>query len=1264
MLAYNVLVGLKLLEMPDEDQGLRYWHGGERYPAIRKAGKRPKATPAPSPFEIHANDWAYLVFTQECACVFHEACLHESMQAAQWLGSFSRNVLSWCWLLALAWVFAPSGTLAATVPGGTNQSVAVVLTVEGRVEVLPPGGKAWVAAAAGQRLEVGHQLRTGPRSRATVGLSKLDIVRVGESMEYELRPSPTPGGKPIFEIKAGSAYFFGREPPKELRLRTRVVSGAILGTEFHVTVEPGGRTTLLMLDGLVELTNAQGSLEVKAGEAAVVEEGRPPARTAAITATNLVQWNLYYPAVLDPAELGLGQDESDALAGSLAAYREGALLEALAAYPAGRQPGSAAERVYLAGLLLAVGLSDQSEALLAAAPDAGDKAVRLGGALREMIAAVRLAGWDRREPPRFASEFLAESYYRQSLTQLPEALAAARSAVGQSPSFGFAWERVAELEFSFGRIGAAREALDRSLSLTPRNAQGVALRGFLLSAQDRIHEALATFDRAIAMDGALANAWLGRGLCRIRRGDLDGGRADLQVAAALEPNRALLRSYLGKAFSQTRDEPRAEHELLLARSLDRQDPTGPLYLALLHQRDNRINEAVRELEESQNLNDNRGVYRGRMLLDEDAAVRGVNLANIYRDVGMEEVSAHEASRAVNSDYGNYSAHLFLADSYNQMRDPRQINLRYETPWLSEYLLANLLSPVSAGTLSQTVSQQEYSKLFERDGLGFVSSTDYSSRGNWSQAAAQYGTFGSLGYALGEVYGVSSGWRPNNDQVQRTFSAEFKQQIGARDTIFVQALEYDASGGDLRQYYDPGSAHPGLRTRETQEPLVIFGYHHEWGPGLHTVAVAGRFDDTSRTTDPAQPLLLLAKDNAGQVVLLPAPALPTASLDYETKTELYSAEAQQIWATERHGVVVGLRYQTGDFATREGLGQSTATYLANLTAVTSKTWQTPAISSSGVTALERITGYGYYSWRPLAPLQLNAGVSYDRLRYPVNFSTAPLVADGDARDQVSPKAGFTWTPARNAVVRFAYTRSLGGVSFDQSVRLEPSQVAGFNQAFRSLIPEAVAGSTAAARFETFGLALERRWGTGAYLTLDADLLDSDVTQRVGAWGLRFPGSFTATSTPQVLAYEEKSLGITLNQLLGDEWSVGARYQLTHAGLDTSYPEIPPSVSLASQTRSDGLLHELGLFVVFNHASGFFARMEGLWRGQDSSGYQADPSADFWQGNLWAGYRFWRRHAQARIGVVNVTGQDYRLSPLTLYNELPRQRTFVAAFQFSL
>src|SRR5207248_7793690 len=120
---------------------------------------------------------------------------------------------------------------------------------------------------------------------------------------------------------------------------------------------------------------------------------------------------------------------------------------------------------------------------------------------------------------------------------------------------------------------ATQDALAHALRLSPRNAQAIALHGFVLATKNRIDDALATFNEAIAADGSLGNAWLGRGLCRIRRGQNEQGRYDLLVAASIEPQRSLLRSYLGKAFAFNEEDALAIKEFDLARSLDPQDPT-------------------------------------------------------------------------------------------------------------------------------------------------------------------------------------------------------------------------------------------------------------------------------------------------------------------------------------------------------------------------------------------------------------------------------------------------------------------------------------------------------------------------------------------------------------------------------------------------------------------------------------------------------------------------------------------------------------------
>ncbi len=811
-------------------------------------------------------------------------------------------------------------TGAQSAAGGAATNEIRIVELQGTAEVAPATATTWSPAQTNQILRPSDRLRTGANSRIALLWSDRSVVSFGALTEIEVSLPYSSDAQCGLHLLRGIISFFHRDEPGRIRVITRGAVAGVEGTEFVLAVEPRKDTelaTMSVIDGKVRFGNEQATLLLTNGQQAVAEPGKAPVRTAGFIANNVLQWCFYYPAVIDPADLPFTPEEQKILGESLNAYRSGDLLVALAKYPAGRQPSSDAERVYYAGLLLGVGQVEPAEAALASlsAADASSRPQRVATALRQLISAVKRQPNPTTVRPQLATEFLANSYYEQSRAipgiSLPAALNSARQAVTNSPEFGFAWERVAELEFSFGHTARALDALDKSLTLAPRNAQALALKGFLLAAQNHIGDAIGWFDRALAVDSALGNAWLGRGLCRIRRGDAKGGREDLLVAAALEPQRAGLRSYLGKAYADAGDYPRAARELQLAKKLDPNDPTSWLYSALLNQENNRINDAIRDLEKSQALNDNRSVYRSQLLLDQDRAVRSANLAAMYRDAGMDDVAVREASRAVNYDYANYSAHLFLANSYVELSDPNEINLRYETPAENEYLLANLLAPVNAGMLSPTISQQEYSPLFERNRLGVVSSTEYLSRGAWTESGAQFGTFGNFSYDVEGFYRSDPGQQANNDIEQRQLSAALKYQFTPQDTVFLQVKQYEANGGDLNQYYNPTNATRDFRMNEDQTPIVSLGYHHEWSPGVHTLFMAARLDDTFSFTNSSQPSLF---EGYNDVPALVAAENITTREHFTDKLEIYSGELQQIWEGPSHNTIVGTRIQYGHFHT--------------------------------------------------------------------------------------------------------------------------------------------------------------------------------------------------------------------------------------------------------------------------------------------------------------------------------------------------------------
>ena len=81
------------------------------------------------------------------------------------------------------------------------------------------------------------------------------------------------------------------------------------------------------------------------------------------------------------------------------------------------------------------------------------------------------------------------------------------------------------------------------------------------------------------------------------------------------------------------------------------------------QSENRPVEALRNIEKSIELNDNRAVYRSRELLDQDQAARGTSLARIYNNLGFQQLGINEATKSLSYDPANAGAHRLLSDTY-------------------------------------------------------------------------------------------------------------------------------------------------------------------------------------------------------------------------------------------------------------------------------------------------------------------------------------------------------------------------------------------------------------------------------------------------------------------------------------------------------------------------------------------------------------------------------------------------------------------------
>jgi len=1159
----------------------------------------------------------------------------------------------------------------------------MVLSIEpaGRVQFSRAGAQppAWDPSYVGQLLRPGDRVKVQKDGRLLLRLSNQSTAWVGENTDLQI-PAEVKERSSLM-IFLGRIFLFDRDRAGEHTIRSLTASTAVRGTEFIVEVDAADRMTVSVLDGEVALSNAQGEIQLRSREQGRAEPGQKPLPTARIDAVNnLIQWCLYYPAVLDLDELQLSPQEQAALTNSLTAYRQGNLLAALASYPTQRQPASDSERVYLAALLLSVGNVEEAEKRLNQLNNLSALNGALADALRKLVAAVKgpsseSAIANRKSQIANSTALLAESYSEQAQAHLPEALRLARQAAAKSPNFSFARSRVAELEFGRGRTAAALEAVEKSLQLAPRNPEALTMKGFLLAAQNRVTEAIPYFEQAIAIDGSLGNAWLGRGLCKIRQGHAEAGRQDLQIAASVEPQRSLLRSYLSKAYDNAGDTRRANHEIELAKALDSRDPTAWLYSALMRREQNEINAAVRELEESIERNDNRAIYRSQLLLDQDRAVRSSSLATLYQSAGMGEASVREAAKAVSDDYGNYSAHLFLSDSFNALRDPTRFNLRYETPWFNELLLANLLSPVGGTPLSQNISQQEYSRLFEQNRIGLSSDTEYRSDGQVRELASQFGRIGPTAWALDLDYQHNDGVRPNNKLDRIEWYTTFKHQLTAQDSVMLLAkYQPEYHSGDNFQYFaltqavvipqvfclvGPQSTNlvtlgvssnltstfkPAFKFDEEQSPNLVGAYHREWAPGMHTLLLGGRLVNVQHLGDRQVPLLVQNTNACGLFV-----TSQNFDVQYRSEFEIYTAELNQIAQTERHALVLGSRFQIGDFQTQNLLNTANSPAFA-------------PIDRDVKADFRRLSFYGYDTWNVVDHLSLTAGISYDDVTFPQNHRQIPITEGSSTRARINPKAALVWSPLPDVTMRGVYTRSLGGVSFDESYRLEPTQLAGFSQSFRTLLSESVAGSVSAPTYETFGAALDLKFKTRTYAGFQGEILRERVDRSIGIFDADVAPA-TVSSTPQTLRYSEKSAGVVINQLLADEWSLAAQYKFTRSELNSAFPALATAANTLTVSSQSADLHQFNVNALFNHPSGVFARAESQWYWQQNAGSARSlGDSSFDQVNLYLGYRFPRQRAEVTLGVLNVGGGDYHLNPLNAQPELPRERTYLARLRF--
>ncbi|MFN8390810.1 MAG: FecR domain-containing protein [Bdellovibrionota bacterium] len=594
---------------------------------------------------------------------------------------------------------------------------AKIVSVRENATVRSGGEKS--PAAVSRPVESGEELETDTAGRLSILLPNQMLLKVAEQTQFLYSGSSAGGvsGK----LNFGRVWLRGQKQEQPFEVTTPTATAAIRGTEWYMEVAANGTTKVGVLDGVVEVSNSFGAVELSSREQALVEPGKPPVKLAYVTPPNAVNWTLNYFGLWDRADFGRADPAvAPLLEQIVTSYYASDLPRAASSLQTAEKTGksSAAVEAAHAFLLMVSGKSEQAAEWFrkASRSDAGWALPLAHLSLISLVesdlkAADELAARAVQLQPDSAVAHLARAYALKGLLKLDDAYPEAVQATDLSPDFQEALLIAAQIAIEMGRLADAQEYLRRAHDDRPPLGRKRTLEGFLDLRLNRTQDAAERFAEATKLEPDSADGWLGLGIALFKQ-NREGEAIDAITRATLiAPQVSDYQSYLAKAYAELGRNNEARQVLMRAKRLDPKDPTPYLYDALIHQAEFEPGQAFLSLEEARKRNANRAVFRSRYLLDQDQSVVTSNLAQVYHEIGFDHTATQEAARALDIDPTNQAAHRrqFFALQF----DPRS----YAQAAASERLLNNLfLPPTRSGVVLDEDLLSPYQSIFDRPGV--------------------------------------------------------------------------------------------------------------------------------------------------------------------------------------------------------------------------------------------------------------------------------------------------------------------------------------------------------------------------------------------------------------------------------------------------------------------------------------------------------------------------------------------------------------------
>ncbi|MGO8113960.1 FecR domain-containing protein [Rhizobium leguminosarum] len=448
----------------------------------------------------------------------------------------------------------------------------------------------WRVVDINQDLLTGDVLRTNANGQLAIVFSDHTQVRLGRNSSLQVKKMAASGDTTL-ELQSGTIWARAERGGQGLTVETPAAAAAIRGTDWTMTVE-GNKTSMIVLEGRVALSNPQGSVEVNEGEGAVATIGQAPSKIISVNPDDREQM-LFYLDLRDGFDL---MPTSPLRADRMATERRRLvglpperrttedwleLAEVQSAFD-GRQ-AAAATLQNIRGRKLTT--AQQARVDLIDATIAGSEK-RYGDAAKLFQKALPHLDATRRNMAQYGGYFARSLADPAHAEQPPANTAGPYGAIMEAYTTGF-----------LKNPRAALEIIKKAEQRYPDDPTLPAVRAQLAQLTDDREQMKEAIERSLSLDPDHPMALSARaGYKAIYESDIDGALADLNRAIALAPGASGTLNSLGLLQSSRDADGEAEQAFKKAIELDPQDPLLRANLSILYLDQGRMKEAKHEID--------------------------------------------------------------------------------------------------------------------------------------------------------------------------------------------------------------------------------------------------------------------------------------------------------------------------------------------------------------------------------------------------------------------------------------------------------------------------------------------------------------------------------------------------------------------------------------------------------------------------------------------------------------------------------------------